>query len=201
MAFDTLSDRLNLVANSTLTLCRQQWGAQGLRKEEEIASSIGWRPTFYMRPSKALIVAVEVSDVIYPELLKIAAHDIEHYDFPIAVYQACSLDIYQRDPNMTKANMLRDHGFGCITVDGTGSPTIQWRAPPIAQNIIRSRVDADLKSLTPKLKVGFRTAYATYQTNVGQGLQEAGQIVEALIDSITEQAISAAVVPPRTGRS
>ena len=198
MPFDTLSDRLRLVADNCLQLCRHEWGGQGLRKDEEIDGAIGWRPTFYLKPNKALIVAVEVSDVIYPELLKIAAHDIEQFDFPISIYEACALDIYQKDPNMTRANMLRHHGFGCITVDGNGSSIIQWRAPPIAQHIAPSKFDAAIKQLNLRLKVSFKQAYATYQTNVGQGLQEAGQVVEAMIDSIVVQAIAANVVPAGT---
>ena len=198
MAFDTLSERLKLVADYSLQLCRHEWGSQGVRKEEEIDGAVGWRPTFYLKPNKALIVAVEVSDVVFPELLKIAAHDIEQFDFPISIYEACALDIYQKDPNMARANMLRQNGFGCITVDGNGSAIIQWRAPPIAQHIGPSRFDAAVKQMNGRLRVSFRQAYATYQTNVGQGLQEAGQVVEAVIDSIVAQAIAASVVPPNT---
>jgi hypothetical protein len=55
--------------------------------------------------------------------------------------------------------------------------------------------------MTPRLKVRFRDAYATYQTNVGQGLQEAGQVVEAVIDTIVTQAIAANAVPANTARN
>jgi hypothetical protein len=200
MPFDTLSDRLKLVAGNSLQLCRHEWGGQGLRQDEEIDGAIGWLPTFYLKPNKALIVAVEVSDVIYPEILKIAAHDIEQFDFPISIYEACALDIYQKDQNMARANMLRHHGFGCITVDGNGGSIIQWRAPPIAQHIAPSKFDAAIKPMTSRLKVSFKQAYATYQTNVGQGLQEASQVVEAMIHSMVVQAIAANVIPAGTAK-
>ena len=58
-----------------------------------------------MRQNRVLIVAIEVSDPLYPEVLKIAAHDIEHYDYPIAVYQACSLDVYQHDSGFRRVNL------------------------------------------------------------------------------------------------
>src|ERR1035437_4302240 len=108
MAFETLSDRLRLVADASLTLCRNNFGANGLRREVEIDTTIGWKPTFYMRPNRALLVAVEVNDLLFPQILKIAAHDIEHYDYPIAVYQACSLDVYQDDRGLKRVNDLRE---------------------------------------------------------------------------------------------
>jgi hypothetical protein len=134
------------------------------------------------------MIAVEVHDTIYPEILKIAAHDIGHFDFPIAVYQACSLDAYQRDAKHTRVNLLKRHGFGLITVDDAGLAVIQHGAVPLAQFISGDEVEASLKGLTPNVKVAFRSAHETYMTNEGQGLQQAGQIVEGLVMSIAKQA-------------
>jgi hypothetical protein len=200
MAFDTLSDRLKLVARESLGLCRNNWGGNGLKMEAPIDAKISWRPTFFMKPNRVLILAVEVNDLLFPEILKIAAHDIERYNFPICVYQACSLDVYQKDLRLARVNLLREHGFGIITVDDGGAALIQIRAEPLAQHIPPERIDAELRTLTPRLRVKFRTAYATYQTNVGQGLQEAGQIIEALITCIATQAEAANVVGPGTSR-
>jgi hypothetical protein len=152
-----------------------------------------------MRPTRVLTIAVEVADVLFPEILKIAAHDIERCNLPISIYQACALDIYQRDPQLARANLLRDHGFGIITVDDGGAAVIQCRAEPISQHIPPERIDEQLRKLTPTLKIKFRAAHATYQTNIGQGLQEAGQIIEALIASITNQAVAKGVVSAATG--
>jgi hypothetical protein len=46
--------------------------------------------------------------------------------------------------------------------------------------------------------VVFRAAHATYETDVGQGLQAAGQIIEAIIKCIAVQAEAAGAVPPNT---
>jgi hypothetical protein len=157
-----------------------------------------WLEADLFPETRVLIVAVEVGDILFPEVLKIAAYDIERFDFPISIYQACALDIYQRDPDLARANMLRRHGFGIITVDGNGGAIIQCRAEPIAQHIPPERFDAAIRTMTQRLKIRFRDAYATYQTNVGQGLQEAGQVVEAVIDTIVAQAIAAKVIPANT---
>jgi hypothetical protein len=200
MAFDTLSDRLKIVAKGGLAKCREEWGGNGLKTEASIDDVIGWKPTFYLRPNRALIVAVEVSDVIFPEILKIAAHDIEHYDVPMAIYQACALDIYQKDARLAKVNLLRSHGFGLITVDDSGDAIIQFRAAPYAQHISPERFDVALASLNSRLKVKFRGSYTTYQTNIVQGLQEAAQIIEALVNCIATQAEAAGRVAAGTSR-
>ncbi len=194
MPFDILSERLKLVANGSLAKCRSEWGANGLKTESPIASEIGWQPTFFLKPNRHLIVAVEVADLIFPATLKIAAHDIEHYDYPIAVYQACSLDLYQSDARLAKVNSLRDHGFGLITVDDRGTAVIVHRGEAYAQHISPDRFDLEARPLTPSLKVMFKAASTTYQTDIEQGLQKAAKIVEALVLCIATQAAKAGEV-------
>jgi hypothetical protein len=90
--------------------------------------------------------------------------------------------------------MLREHGFGIITVDDRGSAQIQIRCGPLGQYIPPDKLDREMQTLTPRLKVSFRAAYATYEADVGQGLQAAGQIVEALVKCIGIQAEAAQTV-------
>jgi hypothetical protein len=201
MAFETLSPRLQFIAQSSLTYCRKNFGKNGISLEKPIAGPIGWQPTFFLRPNRALIVAVEVSDVIFPDILKGAAHDIEHYEYPIAIYQACALDVYQSDNKFVRSKLLRDHGFGLITVDEEGNADFQTVAQPLAQFIPRARFDRECTALTPSLRVRFGQAYTTYQTNVGQGLQEAGQIVEAMVRCIANHAVSAKTIKSRKPNS
>lgn len=52
-----------------------------------------------------------------------------------------------------------------------------------------TRLEDEIKHLeSDRLKVCFRAAYKTYLTNIGQGLQQAGQVVEAIIRSMASQA-------------
>jgi hypothetical protein len=188
MPFETLAPRLQAVATSALALCRQRFGQNGLKTESEIHPTIPWRPTFFVKQSRYKLIAVEIDDNIYPEILKIAAHDIGHHDFPIAVYQGCSLEAYQLDTKHTKVNLLKRHGFGLITVDDAGHCVIQHAAVPLAQHISPEDVERELSGLTPTVKVAFRSAHDTYLVNEGQGLQQAGQIVEGLVRSLAIQA-------------
>lgn len=194
MPFDTFTPRLKNVATKALAYCRKRYGGASLKTGVEIASSVSWRPTFFLKPTKFLILAVEVEDNLYPQALKGAAHDIGHYDFPIAVYQACSLDVFQSDPNHTKVNLLRNHGFGIITVADNETVTVQQSTIPLAQHISPQLLDTELAGLNLALKPKLRAAHTTYLTNEGQGLQQAGQIVEGLILSIATQAAKAGLV-------
>lgn len=194
MPFDTMSDRLKAVATSALAHCRAKYGQSGLMLDTGIDSSIGWRPTFFLKPSKLRIIAVEVEDLIFPEGLKGAAHDLRHYDFPVAVYQACSLEAYQTDPRHERINRLRDQGFGIMTVSEEGLVVVQHHCIPLMQFISPSEFEKSISSLLPSIKVAQRAAYDVYRTNEGQGLQHAGQIVEAIVQSLAKSASKAGFV-------
>jgi hypothetical protein len=200
MAFDTLDPKMKVVAERALTHCRQQFGGSGIVVDKGISPSISWRPSFYCRPTSTLIVAVEVADNLYPEVLKGAAHDISFFDTPISIYQACSLDSYQKDTKQAKINLMRQHGFGIITVDEDGHSVVQHPSVPLAEHIPEHQMENSIKELTATLKVGFRGAYKTYLTNIGQGLQQAGQIVEAIVNCIAAQAVKNGVIPASAAR-
>jgi hypothetical protein len=196
MAFDTFDARQKAVAEKALSLCRKRYGANGLHIEEAISQELGWRPTFFLRPAKALILAVEVDDNLFPEALKVAAYEVAKFDQPIAVYQACSLTAYQADPKQGKINLLRKNGFGIITVDDDGNAVIQQPGIPLAQHISDEELEGALSELTPGLRVDFKRAHDTYLANPGQGVQQVGQIVEALIGCIAKQAVKKGVITP-----
>jgi hypothetical protein len=198
MAFDTLSARLKLVAEKSLAHCKDRYGANGVKIEEGISDTIMWRPSYYLKAGKYKIVAVEVEDNLYPESLKGAAHEISHYDFPVAVFQACSLEAYQNDPKHTKVNFLKSHGFGIITVDDDGIVAIQHTCVPLAQHISPQVLEREIQDLSKPLKVEFRSAHDVYHANEGQGLQQAGQIIEAMISALAAQAVKKGVVTNAT---
>lgn len=198
MPFDTLSARLKIVAEKSLSHCKARYGGNGVKIEQGISNSIMWRPSYYLKAGKYKIVAVEVEDNLYPESLKGAAHEISHFDFPVSVFQACTLEAYQNDPKHAKVNSLKSHGFGIITVDDDGNVAIQHTCVPLAQHISPEVLEREIRELSKPLKVAFRSAHDVYHTNEGQGLQEAGQIIEAMITSLATQAHKAGVVSAAT---
>jgi hypothetical protein len=183
VAFDTLNVRLKAVAVASFAHCKTRYGTAGAKAECEIDKDVSWKPTFQVK-SGVKIIAVEVDDNLYPEILKIAAHDIGKSEKPIVVYQACSLEAFVLDKKQVEINKLKRDGFGIITVDDQNVVTIQHFAVPLVQHISEDDLDRELKGLTQKIKVAFRAAHTTYASDAGQGLQLAGQIVEALVKGI-----------------
>ena len=200
MAFETFPPRLKQVAESGQQFFKKRFGRTGFKSLSEISPDINWRPTFQTRPKKSLIVAAEVQDIAYPEILKIAAHDISHFEFPISVYQICPLEIYLAEKNQSAVNLMKRHGFGIVTVDISGRATLQSACIPLAQHIDEKELDSEMKGMSQSLRIRFMEAYNTYRNNEGQGLQEAGQLVESLVVEIAEQCLRMSLVPNGTLR-
>jgi|ERR1044071_2017927 hypothetical protein len=189
MTFDTFNPKLKKVAEAGLSFCKSRYGRNSLRIHQEIHGNISWKPTFYLKPNRNLILAVEVDEVLYPQIFKEAAEDIKLYDIPIQVFLICPLDVYLKDTKQAVVNQLKKRGFGLITVDDDGNVAQQCPCIPLAQHISEQELDGEVQGLTPKLKTTFKSAHATYQINEGQGLQEAGQIVEAIINSMAKESV------------
>lgn len=59
----------------------------------------------------------------------------------------------------------------------------------MAQHISEELLSDRVRELSAKLKIAFRDAHETFLVNPGQGLQEAGQIVEAVVDAMALEAV------------
>jgi hypothetical protein len=91
---------------------------------------------------------------------------------------------------------LRQHGFGILTVDDDGLTTVQHPSVPVAQHISEKLCEDEIRPLSPSIKVCFRGSLSTYGTNIGQGLQQAGQIIEAMVGSIAKSAAKQGAITP-----
>lgn len=192
MAFASLNPPLEDTAQKALAHCKARYGQKGLKFEAAIDGSIGWRPTFHLKISKFETFAVEVNDVIFPAVIKEAAHDIHHFAGLIRVSQVMPLDVFQSDKDQKKVNLLRAQGFGVMTVAGDGTVVMQCESAPLSQFITQAELDERIKDLPQALKVRERTAYATYLTNPTKGVQDAGEVIEGLVYSIARQSAAAA---------
>jgi hypothetical protein len=184
MPFRILSTALvNSVAIHVEKYCSDRYGKNGFKIESGLDPKVNWAPTLQFRPTKYQINAVEVSEDLYPLILKISAHDLrqECPDIPIAVYVACPLDSYLADSKQTTVRKLKEHGFGLFTVDDTGHVTEQFGAISLIHHIADSDIQAGLKKLPSNVRVKFKDAFEVYKRSSNQGLQDSGQIVEGLI--------------------
>jgi hypothetical protein len=188
MTADANAAKRNHIEQAALRFCRNHYGNQGLEVGKEIDPNISWRPNFHLRKGP-VIFAVEVSEVLDPTIFKLAANDILHFSRPVAVCLACPLQSFQNDTTRAKAKELRKIGVGVITVDGNGDAELQMSCVPLAQHISEELFADRIRELSTKLRITFRPAYETFLVNPGQGLQEAGQIVEAVVDAMAGEAV------------
>jgi hypothetical protein len=189
-----LTLRLQKVHDSALDFCKDRYGRTGLKVNEEIDPSIQWKPSYHLKANRTLTIAIEVDGTLDPEVIKLASHEIRNFETPISVILACPLEVYQADKDEAKVRALRKNGFGILTVDASGRATLKDPCVPLAQHIATEEVQKQLSGLSPRLKVAFKDAFDTYQTNVGQGLQKGGQIVEAIVMSLADASVKAGLI-------
>lgn len=194
MTFEQFTPRKRDVAEGALSFARTRFGNNGLRIEEALDDSIAWTPTFWLKPNRFSYIGFEVSELIYPEIVKIAAYDLRSFEAPVSVYVVVPLDVFQLDPGLATVKRLKEGGFGLMTVDDQRICSIRHTCVPVAQHISEGELEGNLKGLTPKLKVRFRSAHTTYLADAGQGLQAAGQIVEALVNILAQAALKRNVI-------
>jgi hypothetical protein len=184
MAFSIISAPLAAsVAQPVANFMTVRYGKAGFKVETGIRSELSWSPTIQVNRTKFELLAIEVSEDLYPMILKIVAHDISRDipDVPISVYVACPLTVYLADAKQITVRKLKDHGFGLITVDDTGHVTEQFSAIPLIHQISEVTLADNIKALPSGIRVKFKNAFDLYRTNSNQGLQDTGQLVEGLI--------------------
>jgi hypothetical protein len=184
MEFSIVSTALaSTVAHPVANFITERYGKGGFKIESGIRPDLMWRPTIQVNRTKYELLAIEVSEDLYPMILKMVAHDIsrEIPDMPISVYVACPLAVYVADAKQVTVRKLKEHGFGLFTVDDTGHVAEQFPAIPLIHQIPEATLSDGIKSLPSGIRVKFKNAFDLYRTNSNQGLQDTGQLVESLI--------------------
>lgn len=190
MSFNILPSSLVItVAEPIQQYCIQRFGRAGLKLETGIKQHLNWAPTIQVKRSSSELVAIEVSNDLYPFILKMMSHDIreECSEIPIAIYVACPLESYVADTKQTTVRQLKEHGFGLLTVDDQQHVTEQFGAIPIIHHISSNEINGGIKNLPAPVKIRFKDAFDVYRTNSYQGLQESGQLVEGLVFCLAKQ--------------
>jgi hypothetical protein len=181
------------IEQGALKFCKEHYGTKGLKLAQEIDSKISWRPNFHLRKG-VIILAVEVSEVLDSTIFKIVSSEILNFTRPVALYLACPLRMFQTDVDGVKVKELRKLGVGIITINDRGNAVLQVACVPLAQHISEETLTHRIRELPQRLKVAFRDAHDTFSVDPGQGLQKAGQIVEALVDCMAAGAVKKGTV-------
>ena len=171
------------VAVPVAKFCQAKYGKSGFKIQTAIEAGLEWRPTFQLKTSPLETLAVEVSDVLFPAVLKTTHYDLQNgfSDHPVVVYAACPLAVYQADQRHAIVNQLRSQGFGLFTADDVGNVIEQIPGIPVIHHVSTSEFANTIKKLPTSIKVKLGKAYDVYKTRSYQGLQDAAQVVEALV--------------------
>lgn len=183
---DMFTPRLQDVARSALNYFAELYGNARISVDQQIAPDIPWRPTFLVRPNNLEFIGVEVEEIVYPEALRGCAIDLRQGSLPVAAYAVCPLEVAQADKNEKQFKSLCAHGFGFCTVDEEQNLTKKHSAIHQQQFIPEEEFREIVKTLPLAIRRHTRSAYETYQMNPVQGVQEIGQIPEALIWSVVD---------------
>ena len=188
--FDLLESYLaDAVGNPVHKFLKNKYGAAGLKIEEPFSDKVRWSPTIQIKTSSSELLLVEVSETIYPPMLSVWQAGIvnEEPNRAIKVYQACSYDAFQKDKDKN-VRKLKTHGFGLVTVDEAGGVEVQFHGAVLSQHIPSESFEERVKKLPSDVKSALSNAFEVYRTNANQGLQHAGQVVEALVRQLAEHA-------------
>lgn len=177
------------VAVPTLNFLKSKFGANCLRLEQAFSDKVNWTPTIQLKTSATELLLVEVAESLYPAVFSIAYAQIinEEAMRPIKVYQACPLTSFQADKKHEQVRRLKSHGFGLITVDEQGTVDIQFPASVLIHHVSDKKFEETVKGMPMDTKSALVKAFEVYRTDANQGLQHAGQVVEALIHLIASQ--------------
>lgn len=183
MSYSSISPHLAAeVATPVQTHLTGKYGRAGLKVDSQIHNDVHWKPTLQIKTNKFCLMGIEVSDQLYPSIIKIAAHDLQANcaEMPVCVCVACPLAEYQADARQTISKQLRRDGIGLITVDDLGNVTEQFAPVPIIHHIQEDAFSKRIGGLPSSIRVKFSAAYDVYRTNPYQGLQDVSQVIEAL---------------------
>jgi len=159
-----------------------KYGRSGFKVDNQIHNDVHWTPTLQIKTSKFCLLGIEVSDQLYPSVIKIAAHDLlaSCADMPVCISVACPLAVYQADARQNISKQLRRDGIGLITVDDLGNVTEQFAPIHVIHHIQEDAFVKRIGDLPVSVRVKFSAAYDVYRTNPYQGLQDVSQVIEAL---------------------
>lgn len=179
-----------MVGMPVVKYLKKKHGTNGLKIEQKFSLKVRWLPTIQIKSSTTELTLVEISETLYPPILATAYASLinEEATRPIRVFQACSLDSYQPDKAREAVRSLKDHGYGLMTVDEAGNVDVVFQAAVLIHHIPQMKFEQSVKGLPADVRSPLARAYDLYRTDAKQGLQHAGQVVEALTHLIGSHA-------------
>lgn len=160
-----------------------------IRINEEIQSSLAWRPTLHFEANEFSIVAADVKVTPCPESLMLTKSKLANAHLPITLYSICSEEAYLTREGQKEATELKAHGLGLYTVNAEGTPTKQFSGIPIINHIPMAEIESLLVGVPKKISLRIKDAFESYNSKPSDGITAISDVLEDLVYSAVKDAI------------
>ncbi|QNM82028.1 hypothetical protein H8M03_08270 [Sphingomonas sabuli] len=151
-----------------------------LKFTEKFAANIDWRPSLHFRTPSHSIVAAQIGEAVFPEILRRRRGSLMRSALPLTVFCVCPLEEYQNNPE--EAEDLRDNGFGLITISANGGCQLQYDAVPLQHIIQLEEVELEFDGLPKKLRQRLADSYRAYSGDPLAGVRDVTEVFEEIIN-------------------
>lgn len=179
MAEGDLTSGTDFLQAGAINFFQAQYQNPDIRIQEAIGPSLNWTPSLHFRVHDHLLLAVEVSESVYPMILNLRRVDLEQLQFPISVYSVCPEEVYIRD--QAEAKRLMNHGYGLVTIDANGVATRRASSIPILQQIYIGEFHHELEGLPSKYRQRLARSYEAYCQNAPLGVSDITEVMEGMV--------------------
>ncbi len=152
-----------------------------IKINEEIESSISWRPTLHFEASEFSLIAADVKVTPFPESLMLTKTKIANAHLPITLYSICAEVAYLTRDGLKEANELKAHGLGLFTVNAEGIATKQFSGIPIINHIPLAEFDSHLVGIPKGIASRIKDAFDSYNNTPTTGVTAISEILEGLV--------------------
>ena len=171
------------------------YGSHRMYVDKPLSTRLEWVPALRFTLYGRINVFVEPSDDgPYPRLLAMKYADVITYPEPIAVYSVCHADAIASPKGQRDVRRLKQHGFGLVTVDPSGKPTVLFEGVPLVQVIPDDEFRCQIKGLPPSIQRQSRACFNDYRTNPANGVKSLSELLEGMIRKAGEDATAKSVI-------
>jgi hypothetical protein len=126
-----------------------------------------------------VLVAVEVSETVFPEILRRRRAGLLRVKSPLTVYCVCPEEEYQANPD--DAYDLHENGIGLVTISADGRCHTHYEAVPLQQIILLEECEAEIEGLPKKLRQRLAESYQIYCRDPMAGVRDITETFEDVI--------------------
>lgn len=156
----------------------------------ELDKNLEWTPALRFQIHEHINVFVEPSEAgPYPKILEVKQLNVLHFPQPISIYAVCPEELILKPDKRREAKILRERGFGLLTVDEDGSVHREFSASPLVQVIPKAEYKEEISGLPKKIRQRLGEAYEDYCGKPVNGVKSITEIIEGFVARAAKDAV------------